>query len=198
VLLLNKDTETLENISAPLGGLDHLQSQAQEHIASAARQPLVKFTGITPSGLNASSDGEIRCFYDTTAANQEAVIRPVLTVMLKVLQLNLWGKIDPDIGVDFEPLWESSEVERATVRKTEADTAAVYINAGVLTPDEERQRLASEDGSAYSNLDMSVEIEPPADPSLMQPDADGGWTDATDPPPAHTAPPAPGTAPPAP
>ena len=44
-------------------------------MCSVSGQPLVKFTGITPNGLNASSDGEIRVFYDDIHAEQEAVFR---------------------------------------------------------------------------------------------------------------------------
>jgi hypothetical protein len=59
-LILDKDTEEFFNVSTPLGGLDALQAQAQEHICSASGLPLIKFTGLTPTGLNASSEGEIR------------------------------------------------------------------------------------------------------------------------------------------
>lgn len=161
VLMLDKDTEDFSNIAAPLSSLDKLQAQAQEHVSAAARQPLVKFTGITPSGLNASSDGEIRCFYDTMAAQQNKLIRKPLLHMIHVIMLNTYGAIDPDIGVEFEPLWELDEVQQATVRKTEADTAAVYVQAGVIDPEEERARLAAEPGSAYATLDLEKAIEPP-------------------------------------
>ena len=45
-------------------------AQSQEQISSVSRIPLVKWTGISPSGLNASSEGEIRVYYDLIHSEQ--------------------------------------------------------------------------------------------------------------------------------
>jgi hypothetical protein len=165
LMALNKDTETLENISVPLSGLDALQAQAQEQLSSVSSIPMVKLLGITPSGLNASSDGEIRVFYDLIAARQERMFTKPLTKVIEIVQLSLFGEIDPEIGFRFEPLWQVSDVERAAIRKQEADTDAVYIQEGVIGPDEARARLAREEASPYPGLDLSVMPEAPADPA---------------------------------
>jgi hypothetical protein len=73
--VVNKNTEDFKNVSASLAGLHELQAQAQEHMASVSRIPLVKFTGIQPAGLNASSEGEIEVYDDTIAAYQKPVLR---------------------------------------------------------------------------------------------------------------------------
>lgn len=122
-------------------------------MASIPGIPLVKLLGITPSGLNASSDGEIRVFYDWIAAYQEAVIRPNLTSVLGFIQLHLFGEVDPEITFAFEPLWSMSDKELAEVRQIEANTAQVYADTGVITPGEERQRLADDPESVYHGLD---------------------------------------------
>lgn len=170
VFMLDKDQETFGSVSAPLGGLDHLQAQAQEHMAAIYRIPLTIFLGIGPTGLNASSEGEIRVFYDNMEAQREHTHRRPFRTVLNLLQLSEFGEIDPAISFDFEPLWQTSEIERATLRKSNADTAAVYIEAGVLTNQEERERLAREDGGAYDGLDLSVVPEVPG----MEDDGEGG------------------------
>ncbi|MGZ8907295.1 MAG: DUF1073 domain-containing protein, partial [Methylobacter sp.] len=68
LMAIDKDSEEIDQVNTPLTGLDALQAQAQEHMAAVASIPLVKLLGITPSGLNASSDGEIRVFYDHITA----------------------------------------------------------------------------------------------------------------------------------
>jgi phage-related protein (TIGR01555 family) len=162
--VLDKSSEDLKNIAAPIAGLDHLQAQAQEHMASVFGVPLVKLFGITPSGLNASSDGEIRVFYDSIKAMQQAIFASPLRKILDIIQLSEFGDIDPKIKFSFEPLWETTESELANIRKLRADTAAVYIADGVISPEEERFRLASEDGGTYDGLDLNVIPEPPVDP----------------------------------
>lgn len=155
-MVLNKDTEELKNIAVPLGTLDKLQAQAQEHICSVSRIPLVKYTGLSPSGLNASSDGEIRSFYDTIHAYQEKFFDPHLWTIFRFAQINLWGEVDPELTFEWEPLWEMDEVQLATKRKTEADTDGVYIDKGILAPEECRQRIAADPSQPYGPIDVNA------------------------------------------
>ena len=152
LMLIDKDTEEFDNVSVPLGGLDALQAQAQEQMASVAQIPLTKLTGITPKGLNASADGEIRIWYDRVHAKQEAVFGAPLTVALKVIQLSELGKIDPAIVFEFLSLWELDAAGQAAVEKMKADTDAVYMTEAVVSNEEVRQRLAADPQSPYHGL----------------------------------------------
>lgn len=159
VMMLDKANEEFFQFNTPLSGLDALQAQAQEQMASISSIPLVKLLGVTPSGLNASSDGEIRVFYDGIHAAQENLFRSPLKKILDIAQLSLFGDIDPDIDFKFEPLYQLSELDQATVHKTEADTDAVLIGAGVISTDEARERVAADPDSPYQSLDLNAEIE---------------------------------------
>jgi phage-related protein (TIGR01555 family) len=160
VFMLDQDTEEFFQFNVPLSGLDALQAQSQEQMASVASIPLVKLLGITPSGLNASADGEIRVFYDDIQAMQERLFaRPLKTVM-DVIQLDLFGDIDPEIGFEFAPLYQLDEVQRATVRKTDADTDAVLIGAGVISPDDSRERIMADPDTGYVALEGGAEDMP--------------------------------------
>lgn len=161
LMLVDKETEELSNVSVPLSGLDHLQAQSQEQMSSVCSIPLVKLLGITPSGLNASSDGEIRTFYDAIHAMQEAFLAQHLRVVLDIIQLSLFGEIDEEIGFTFNPLWQLDEAGQAAVRKTDADTDAVLIEAGVIAPEESRKRVASALETPYAGLDVDDTPEPP-------------------------------------
>lgn len=160
-MITNRDSEELTNIAVPLGTLDKLQAQAQEHMATVARTPLVKLFGITPSGLNASSDGEIRAFYDGIHALQEKFLQAPLEDLLTICQLDLFGDVDPGISFEFVSLWELDEAGQALVRKTDADTGAVLIESGALDPEEERKRIADDPKSPYAGLDPDDMPEPP-------------------------------------
>ncbi|KMO33900.1 hypothetical protein VQ02_19850 [Methylobacterium variabile] len=153
VWVVDKETEDMKNVSAQLSTLDVLQAQSQEHMASVSGIPLIKLLGIQPAGLNASSEGEIRVFYDWIHAYQEALFRPNLTTILGLVQLNLDGVVDPEIGFEFEPLWSLSDKERAEVAKLEAETDQLRIDSGVIAPTESRKRLADDADSPYHGLD---------------------------------------------
>lgn len=179
VMAVDKDTEEFANVSTSLAGLDHLQAQAQEHMSAAAGIPLVKLFGISPSGLNASSEGEITTFYDGIEAGQESVIRPELQRLFNIVQLSLFGDIDPEIGFEFEPLETMDPAQRSTIRKTEADTAGVWIDKGVIDPIEARKVLATQEDSPYASLDLSHVPDPPAQPG--EEGEEGGPSDPADP-----------------
>lgn len=153
-LVVNKETEDWKNVSAPIAGLHELQAQAQEHMAAVSRIPLVKLLGIQPTGLNASSEGEIRTFYDTIAAYQEKYFRAPLTTVLNFIQLSLFGEVDPEIAFDFKPLWQLDEVAEAGVQQVKAATRETDIAAGVIDAEEGREAVAADQKSQYSGLDL--------------------------------------------
>lgn len=167
-MVLDKEAEDFFNITTPLSSLDVLQAQAQEHMAAVCGIPLVILLGISPHGLNASSEGEIRAFYDWVHAYQEAFFSDNLKRVLDFIQLSLFGNIDPSITFRYEPLWSLDDKAEAEKRKIEADTDVALIGGGVLDPLESRQRLASDPDSPFASIDVQDVPEPP------QQDPEGG------------------------
>lgn len=155
VFAVNKEDEEFGFENVPLSGLDALQNQSLEQLCVVPGIPLVKYTGITPSGLNATAEGEIRVFYDEMHSAQEAVFRDPLQQCLEVIQLDEFGEIDPDITFSFVPLWQMSEKELADVRKLDADTDAVLVDIGAVSPQEVRERVAADETNGYHSLDIS-------------------------------------------
>lgn len=175
-IIADKESEEVSVVATPLGGLSDLQAQAMEAMASIPGIPLVKLFGITPNGLNASSEGEIRVFYDEIAAFQEANLRPVLEWVLKILQLNRWGTIDETIRFDFAPLWQLDDEKSAAVERQKAETDKINIEIGKITPDEARQREAQDDHSLYRGVDLNGEAPgiPETEPPTLGHGDDGG------------------------
>lgn len=175
--------EELTNVSAPLGGLNDLLSSSQEQMSAVAGEPLVKYLGVTPSGLNASSDGEIRVYYDAVSATQERLFHAPLTTILQLVQLNVFGDVDPDISFEFIPLWQLDEAEIAEARKADAEVDGIYVDHGILSAEEVRTKLASDKNSPWANLDVSDVPELPetggegGDPFAETGEPEGGAED---------------------
>lgn len=157
LMALDKESEDFFQFNTPLSGLDALQAQAQEQMAAVSSIPLVKLLGIQPAGLNASSDGEIRVFYDHIHSLQERLFRDPLKKVLDVIQLDLDGEIDPDVTFDFEPLFQLSSLELANERKANAETDQVLIDASVISTEESRARITSDPDSPYASLEVTGE-----------------------------------------
>lgn len=165
LMVMDFEHEDLGQVNTPLSGLHELQAQSQEHLCSVSRIPAMILTGISPSGLNASSEGEIRAFYDWISSQQESFYKPPIWIMLQILQLHLWGEIDPTISFEFCPLWQVSAVDAATIRLNNANADTAYLDRQVLSQEEVREKLAKDPDSGYSGIDVSdvPEIELPDD-----------------------------------
>lgn len=154
LMMIDKETEEFDNVSAPLSGLDALQSQAQEHMAAVSHIPIVKLLGIQPAGLNASSEDQMRSFYDYINSYQEHLYRDQLRRLLGIVMLSLWGELDDTIDFEFVPLWSLDEKGQAEVRKIKAETDDLLIGAGSISSEESRTRVANDPGSDYAAIEV--------------------------------------------
>lgn len=171
--VVNKNTEDFKNVSASLSGLHELQAQAQEHMASVHRIPLVKFTGIQPSGLNASSEGEIKTYDDTISAYQSRFMDPHLRQDINFEQLSLWGEVDPEITHRWVPLREITQAEKGTKEKDDAERNQKYVDMGAISPGEVRKIIIDDPDLPFTGLNPDDLPEPPADEGLLGPGAGG-------------------------
>lgn len=169
LMLLDNESEELVQINTPLSGLHELQAQAQEHQCSVVRIPAMILTGISPTGMNASSEGEIRSFYDWVSSQQESFYRPPMWICIQLLMLHLWGEIDPTITFEFNPLWQVSAKEQSDIRVNNANADAVYLDRSVVSPEETRERLAKDPDSGYSGIDVDDL------PEVVEPDVPAGF-----------------------
>ena len=155
LMLLDKEAEEISQINTPLTSLPELLTKSQEQMAAPSHTPLVKLLGVTPSGLNANSDGEIRVYYDYIMAQNEAHIRPIIEKISYLMQLSMFGDIDPAIVWEFNPLYQLNEKEIAETQEIKARTAASLVEKGVVSPLEARQALASDESSPFNTIDVS-------------------------------------------
>jgi uncharacterized protein len=149
----DKNKEDFKNISANVAGIEAIQAASQEHMSAAWRIPLVKLTGISPSGLNASSEGEIRVYYDLIHSMQEQVIRPHIQIIMDLCSIELFGDVDDDISFDFVKLFEVTELEAAQIRSADAQTGSLLMQGQVISGEEERARVAEDPDTPYVDLD---------------------------------------------
>lgn len=176
LMLMDKDTEELVQVNTPLSGLHELQAQSQEHMCSISRIPAMILTGISPSGLNASSEGEVRAFYDWISAQQESVWKKPLDTCIKIIMLDLWGEIDDTISWDYCPLWQTSAKEMSEIRLNNANAIGILTDRSIISQEEGRESLAGDKDSGFSGIDVSEVPDPPEGDPMM-----GGFVDEEDP-----------------
>lgn len=133
LILLTKDEDYIQSIT-PLSGLDKLISQLQENVAVSARMPAVKLLGLTPSGFNATGDFDLNSYYDEIMSLQNAIIKPLIEKVLKMLCLEFNSDVMP--SYEFEPLGKVTKLDEANITNLQADFINKLIQSGVITQEQ--------------------------------------------------------------
>ena len=156
--------ESLERKATPLSGMPDLLDRMILRMCAAARMPVTKLFGQSPSGLTATAEGDLAFWYDRVAQQQDADLRCQLERLVDLLWLSADGPTrgqEPSSwALTFEPLWQMDEAEEAQARKTQAETDAIYIDNQVLMPDEvARSRFGGDRYSFETQLDQDIRSE---------------------------------------
>ena len=176
LMILDKENEALVQMNVPLSGLHELQAQSQEQLCSVGHTPSTVLLGVAPSGFGNVAEGEMEMWRDWITAQFEAYWRAPIEIILKVVQLSLFGEIDPDITISFRNLCQMTPTEEADIRLKNSQSGTAYIDRGVIAPEEERERLASDPASGYQGLDVDKVIVAPNAPS----DGESGFAGDSD------------------
>jgi hypothetical protein len=109
-------------------------------LAAAGEIPVTLLMGQSPAGMNATGESDFRWFYDSIRTSQENDLKPQLERLVRILFLAADGPtngVEPDAwDLEFAPLWQQTPSEQETLRKTVAERDKIYLDAGVLLPEE--------------------------------------------------------------
>jgi len=114
--------------------LPELMQQYLQIAAGAADIPVTRLLGQSPSGLNATGDGDLRNYYDNIGARQRTELRPRLARIDEVLIRSALGARDPAIFYEWAPLWSLSEKEQAEIFEKKANAARKIAGGGNEKP----------------------------------------------------------------
>jgi phage-related protein (TIGR01555 family) len=166
-VLIDAEGEKFDYHSANLSGLDVILDKTWQRVAAAADMPVTVLMGMSPAGLNATGASDTRQWYDTVQSMREQELGPQLERLLRLIAADVGDPEPAEWVVRWPSLWQMSPTEEAAYRKSVADTDAVYIDRGVVTPEE--ITVSRFGGGAYSaetvvDLDLRAAVAKPAEP----------------------------------
>ncbi len=172
-VVLDADTEDFTREQFSFAGIPDLMDRINLRLASALEMPVMILMGQSPTGMNNEGGGDLQWWYERIEGMQGKFLRPQLQQLARVAMLAKDGPTNgvlPDKwSVEFDPLAQMSEKDRAELRKTVADTDALYLDRGVLVPSEVRSSRFRGDGwNAETELDPTIDVDAldkPADPN---------------------------------
>ena len=137
-ILLDAEHESFEQVGAAnLAGVAPVMQITWDRLAAAARMPVTVLMGKSPNGLNATGESDLELWHGQVTAYQERVLTPALEIVAEVVARS--EGFSTQTSVEFEPLVQESPQSQAAARKTVAETDVLYINAGVVLPEEVTQ-----------------------------------------------------------
>lgn len=132
--------EKYEKLSTNVSGISELLDRFMLSVSSVTGIPITLLFGRAPAGLNATGDADIRNFYDMIKQLQESKLKPILEKLVYYIMISKDGPfrgVEPENwGIQFAPLWQNTEEQEANLRRTVAETDAIYIDRGVVDPAE--------------------------------------------------------------
>lgn len=132
--------EDLARQVTPVTGMDGLLTAFILRLCAAARMPVTKLFGQSPSGLNTTAEGDLSFWYDRVEGHQSDDLEDPLTRLIDLLWLSKTGPtggvVPKSWDLEFEKLWQMSILEESQARKNQSETDNNYIDSGVLKPDE--------------------------------------------------------------
>ncbi len=129
--LMDKE-DNFQTHSYSFAGLSDVISQFGEQISGATGIPLVRLFGQSPAGFS-GGDADLANYYDNVGSQQERRTRKPIRRLFEILHRSEFGTPLPD-GFDFEfnPLWQMSDTDRATVATGTVDAISKAVEIGLM------------------------------------------------------------------
>jgi phage-related protein (TIGR01555 family) len=137
-IMLDAEREDYHREAYAFTGIPDIMHLLMVRLAAAANMPVIVLLRQSPSGLNATGDADIRLWYDQVREYQTDVLRdPISRFYELVFAAQDFAGARPDAWeVKFDRLWQMTDVEQAALEKSVAERDKIYIDAGVILPEE--------------------------------------------------------------
>jgi phage-related protein (TIGR01555 family) len=133
-LIIDKDQEDFTKHTTNFSGLQPLVSEFLSVVAAAADIPATRMLGASAKGFSATGEGDLKNYYDMISSKQETDLSDPMAVLDDVMVRSTLGFIPDDFSFSWNPLWQTTEKERAEINKLNSDTDAVNLQNGVIQP----------------------------------------------------------------
>ena len=171
-IAIDADGEDYDFKTITLSGVKEVIDSACNMLSALTEIPQTKLFGRSPAGMNATGESDLENYYSFIDKIRESQIKDNLCSLIDgIIQIGINNKElteRPDYELEFEPLWNEKESERATIDQTRAQTdltiaqtAQLYIDMGVLDPAEERKRLKNEGKFGIEDEELPQQEEEP-------------------------------------
>lgn len=161
VIIIDKEDEDIVTVTTSLSGVTDVVRLSLELMPIMFRQPLTKFLGISPGGMNATGESDENNWNEYVLSQCEKIFRKPVKRLLELIQYDLFGEVDECIDFIFQVQSSNDEVKEINNNKIKADTYVQLTTAGIISPEEARKALAEDEKSGFNSIDVDAVPEVP-------------------------------------
>lgn len=143
VVLDAEQNESFEQVGrANATAVPAILDKSDQRLAQASGMPITRLMGISPGGLNATGESDIRGWYDQVAWWRGEHIEPVLEWTLRIVAQDRGIPIPEDEDlISWPSFWQRTPDEEDDRKQKLVATLAQAVQSGLLLPDEAVQAL---------------------------------------------------------
>ena len=156
VIIIDKEDEDIVTVTTSLAGVTDVVRLSLELMPIMFRQPLTKFLGISPGGMNATGESDENNWNEYVLSQCEKIFRKPVKRLLELIQYDLFGEVDECIDFIFKVQSSNDEVKEINNNKIKADTYVQLTTAGIISPEEARKALAEDEKSGFNSIDVDA------------------------------------------
>ena len=156
VIIIDKEDEDIITVTTSMAGITDVVRLSLELMPIMFRQPLTKFLGISPGGMNATGESDENNWNEYVLSQCEKQFRKPVKRLLELIQYNLFGEVDENIDFIFKVQSSNDESKEVNNNKIKADTYVQLVTSGVISPEEARKALAEDEKSGFNSIDIDA------------------------------------------
>lgn len=121
--------------TASFGQLPELMINFYQVVSGAADIPMTRLMGMSPAGMNATGESDLRNYYDRIASDRNLTLGPAIRNLDECIIRSALGDRPEEIWYEWGSLWQLSDKEKAEISKMASETIVNLNNTGLWTPD---------------------------------------------------------------
>lgn len=158
-----EEGEEAESKTTNVAGIPDILKLINARLVAATSMPHTILLGDGPDGgIGTDGKSEKGDWYDHVKNEQESLLRPVykrLITLFLASKSGPTGGVIPKFTITFKPLTQPTEKEKVETRKLQAETDAIYIDRGVLDPEEvSDSRFGGAEYSYETKLNAKIRV----------------------------------------
>ena len=141
---------TVQQIDTSLSDFESVLMSQYQLVAAIAQVPATKLLKAQPAGMNATGEYDFKDYAQSLQTLQANDMTPIVNLHNKLYTLSQGKEVY--INTVFNPIDVPSKAEMAQVNSTQAQLLSNLVAAGIISADEARDVLRSDDNSDFEAL----------------------------------------------